>query len=137
MPDEWAAGYIGKPWRNGARGPDAFDCWGLVTDVFLRVHGVTLPLLPLDATDAARVSREIEAQCGSSLWKETLTPGPGTVVVMGQGDRFNHVGLWLPESKQVLHASERKMIVAQRLSSVRRGQINIKFFNYVPNHPHQ
>lgn len=32
---------LGKPFRWGARGPDAFDCWGLVMAVFRRA-GVDL-----------------------------------------------------------------------------------------------
>jgi cell wall-associated NlpC family hydrolase len=33
---------IGKPWRKGARGPDAFDCWGLVL-VLAERCGRTVP----------------------------------------------------------------------------------------------
>lgn len=29
---------IGKPWRLGARGPDAFDCWGLTREVLQRMR---------------------------------------------------------------------------------------------------
>jgi hypothetical protein len=35
---------IGKPWRLGARGPDAYDCWGLVREVLQRMRpGLPLP----------------------------------------------------------------------------------------------
>ena len=35
---------IGKPWRLGARGPDAYDCWGLVREVMQRMRpGLPLP----------------------------------------------------------------------------------------------
>jgi NlpC/P60 family len=33
---------IGKPYVHGARGPDAFDCWGLCAEVYRRA-GITLP----------------------------------------------------------------------------------------------
>jgi len=33
---------IGKPYARSARGPDAFDCWGLCAEVYRRA-GFTLP----------------------------------------------------------------------------------------------
>ena len=33
---------IGRPFVDGGRGPENFDCWGLATDVFRR-HGKILP----------------------------------------------------------------------------------------------
>ena len=35
---------IGKPFKLGGRGPDAFDCWGLVREVMQRMRpGLALP----------------------------------------------------------------------------------------------
>lgn len=39
----WADTYIGLPYRFGARGPNEFDCWGIVRHVLLRQFGVDLP----------------------------------------------------------------------------------------------
>jgi len=33
---------IGKPYQRGARGPDAYDCWGLCVEVYRR-GGIDLP----------------------------------------------------------------------------------------------
>lgn len=33
---------IGRPWRSGARGPEAFDCWGLVL-VLAERSGLPVP----------------------------------------------------------------------------------------------
>jgi len=33
---------IGKPYVHGARGPDAFDCWGVCVEVYRR-GGIALP----------------------------------------------------------------------------------------------
>ena len=38
----WATEYIGKPWERMARGPDTFDCWGLVYDIYKNKHGIEL-----------------------------------------------------------------------------------------------
>lgn len=45
----WAAGLIGKPWKRGAPGPDAFDCWQLVRHVQLTRFGVEMPILAIGA----------------------------------------------------------------------------------------
>jgi cell wall-associated NlpC family hydrolase len=35
---------IGKPWQRDARGPDAFDCWGLTREILQRLRpGESLP----------------------------------------------------------------------------------------------
>ena len=45
----WTAEYLGKPWRNGAAGPDAFDCYGLVRAVYRDRYGVEYEIDPLPA----------------------------------------------------------------------------------------
>ncbi|WP_423186771.1 hypothetical protein ACO1PK_00720 [Alishewanella sp. d11] len=39
---DWINAVAGKPWVDRAAGPNAFDCWGLVTDSFLRIDGISL-----------------------------------------------------------------------------------------------
>lgn len=43
---DWINQVVGKPWVDRAAGPNAFDCWGLVTDSFLQIDGVTLDVAP-------------------------------------------------------------------------------------------
>jgi hypothetical protein len=54
---------IGKPWRLGGRGPDAFDCWGVVREVLQRM----LPGLPLPdwASDTMTRERQREIMAGA------------------------------------------------------------------------
>jgi cell wall-associated NlpC family hydrolase len=40
---DWINDYVGKPYLLGARGPDAYDCWGLVMAVYRDQLGTTLP----------------------------------------------------------------------------------------------
>jgi len=54
----WAAELIGKPWRAGADGPDAFDCRGLVRHVWRTRCGMDVPpLAPEIRDDAAAIIR--------------------------------------------------------------------------------
>lgn len=41
---------IGKPYKNNARGPNAFDCWGLVLEVMRRA-GVYIPDIEVPADE--------------------------------------------------------------------------------------
>ena len=44
----WAEDLIGCPWVAGGRGPDAFDCWGLVRWCWGRHFGIEVPEIPVD-----------------------------------------------------------------------------------------
>jgi hypothetical protein len=115
----WARELIGKPWESGARGPDAFDCYGLVHWVYERVLGVSLPpLAGLEAKDVLEVARAFKAE--SSTWRQTPEPTPLCVVAMSKNTQVHHVGLWLPLDRGVvLHSMEHSCVIAQTLSSLR------------------
>lgn len=87
-----AADYVGIPWRDGATGPDAFDCWGLVTDAAAALFGLALPTL------AATIA-------GRRHWIECAAVTPGDVVALldAQGHPY-HVGLYLGAGS-VLHTT--------------------------------
>lgn len=75
--------YIGKPWREGAAGPDAFDCWGLMQTAAADLYGLALPHL------AATIA-------GRRQWVETARLCPGHVVALldNRGHPY-HVGLYV------------------------------------------
>ena len=55
---DYAARYLGRPYRHGAKGPSAFDCSGFTSYVF-KEHGITLsPSSRTQATQGVRVDRE-------------------------------------------------------------------------------
>lgn len=43
MIPSWAAKWIGLPYADKGRGPDAWDCWGLVRGVMAAEAGLVLP----------------------------------------------------------------------------------------------
>lgn len=43
MLPEWAGEYVGLPYRDRGRGPDAFDCWGLVRHVLIERADLPVP----------------------------------------------------------------------------------------------
>lgn len=95
MKAHWAVKYIGLPYANGARGPDVFDCWGLVWWVQKHEFGRILPEFPV-----LECAPEIKAQLKE--WSQVETPSDGDVVVMNGG---RHVGIYMDaDAGLVLHA---------------------------------
>jgi cell wall-associated NlpC family hydrolase len=95
------ADLIGTPFEYGGRGPQAFDCWGLVMECYRRVHGVVLPDLrsPSDpAVQAAMAATMMQQTC----W-ERVSPAPGAIVALRVGRLITHVGFALEDDK-LIHA---------------------------------
>ena len=103
-PDEFFRSAIGKPWINGADGPDAYDCWGLVRAYYRDVIGRALPVVDVDATRAVSVAHAFAGHAALGDWEQTQHPQQGGAVLMGQAKRPHHVGLWIGGG--VLHSAE-------------------------------
>ena len=84
----FAKAAIGKPYRYGAAGPNAFDCSGLVMSAFKKA-GVRLP-----RTSAA------QSQVGAPVRRDQLQPGD----LLFFYTPVSHVGIYLGQGKMV-HAS--------------------------------
>ena len=56
---------IGKPWRRDARGPDAFDCWGLTREILHRMRPGAL--LPDWAFETMTRERQREIMAGAPM----------------------------------------------------------------------
>ena len=108
FPVTWAAPYVGKPFELGARGPTAFDCWGLVRSIYNDILDIELPGYgEIDASDLRRVTRQMIAGRDAEPWKMVLEPQEFDVVVMGRyTSRFpGHVGIMIDDHR-VLHTEQ-------------------------------
>lgn len=115
----WAAKYIGKPWRPAARGPEAFDCWGLVMAVYRECLGIELPEFNIDPRDRIAAARAIDAGPMLPIWQRLEKPEHLCAVGMG-GKILSHVGVYLSdEGGMVLHAVDRCAVVADSMSAVK------------------
>lgn len=106
----WATSLMGKPWRPGATGPDAFDCWGLVRWVFEHRHCVLMPDVGMGlahghAANVAAIKRAAQA----SGWRRCDgQPLADDIVLMRSSiDGRRHVGLMVGANMRlgVLHAN--------------------------------
>ena len=86
---QYAAGLIGKPYKNGAKGPDAFDCSGFVHYVFKR-YEINVPY-----------TTEELARTGYQVSKENALAGDLVIFTI---KRSYHIGIMMNE-REFLHAS--------------------------------
>ena len=102
--DDFFRSVIGTPWANGANGPEAYDCWGLVRAYYNEVRGIYLPVVNVDATRAVAVAHAFAGNAALGDWEHLEFPVEGSALLMGQARRPHHVGLWLGGG--VLHSIE-------------------------------
>lgn len=82
---------IGVPFEYGGRGPDKFDCYGLIMELYRR-SGVALPDFK-----SPTVQAEIATlmACNNYLWERLEEPEPGAVILFRIGRFYSHVGMYL------------------------------------------
>lgn len=90
------ADLVGIPFRYGARGPEAFDCYGLIMEMAKR-SGQVLPDF-----GSAEDQGLIAAMMGTSLpqWRE-VEPQAGAIVLIRIGRHASHVAFQLDEFKMI------------------------------------
>lgn len=93
---------VGLPYRLGAAGPDAVDCWGLLRLACRRLHGVELP--DLQGHDPAQVALAARAQGWRRVDATALRTGDA--VHMRNAAGLLHVGMavHLRRRLHLLHA---------------------------------
>jgi cell wall-associated NlpC family hydrolase len=103
--------YVGLPYREGARGPDAWDCWGLVRHVLAAEFHVELPAYDYGPTALERqqLIRSLRPQ-----FRE-VEPVPGAIALCSVAGR-PHVGVCV-DGEHILHAREGTGSVLERIDS--------------------
>lgn len=91
---------IGVPFKDGGRGLDGLDCWGLTIEVFKR-YGIEIPDFKIAAEDASRIDQEINAN--REFWQPCgpgEIPVPSLVVIKFHCGPFcNHTGVYIGEGR--------------------------------------
>lgn len=88
---------VGVPFVYGGRGPDSYDCYGLVMECWRRAHGVELPdfLSPSDQGAQAAVGAIKLTQ-----WTE-VPRAAGVMVAIRVGRLVSHCGFMLDENTMI------------------------------------
>jgi len=91
----------GRPFKNGARGPDAFDCSGFVYFVF-RQHNVFLP-----------PPAESQGRAGYGVDREGIQPAD---LVLFRIDGSLHIGIII-NSGEFVHASKSRGVAIDKIDT--------------------
>lgn len=107
----WVEPYVGLPYRAGGRGPDEYDCWGLVLLVWRERFGMDLPTYEGVTWKAGRTDGlvgETITHATSTLW-DAVEPGdeqPGDALVLRMRGHPLHVAM-VVEPGLMLHCHDR------------------------------
>jgi len=99
--------FVGLPYREAGRGPDTYDCYGLVAAVLKVARGVSLPDWHTEAAGTQAASRAIsEALRGEVAEGRSVRvdkPVDFDIAIIGSALRPHHIGVVVEDG--VLHAS--------------------------------
>lgn len=73
----WVLPYIGLPYEKGARGPDAWDCWGLLLKVHAEQFDIVHPAYEGVQWGKDRESRTMTADVVNNEARDWLAVTPG------------------------------------------------------------
>jgi cell wall-associated NlpC family hydrolase len=90
---------IGKAFKDRGRGPDSYDCLGLLIEMYKR-HGITIPDYNISCFDVLGIHQQSgEAK---QLWLKLSSPVyPCAVLVKNNSVYNNHVGFYLGNGKMI------------------------------------
>lgn len=101
---------IGKPFKYGGRGPDSYDCWGVVMEM-MRRNGVSVPDYG-HATDHRTIAAMM---LGAKPQWEPCKPQPGALLLIRVKGLHCHVGFQVAEN-YFIHAMEAPGVCVERIS---------------------
>lgn len=111
---------IGLPFVRDARGPDAYDCWGLVMEAYRRWHGVEVP--DYRSKDARRetVAAAMQEAPRDGFWTPLPAPEPGSVLVLNVRSFGCHAGFALTPGRFLHVGQGRGGVGIERLGRIWR-----------------
>lgn len=121
--------YLSKPWHRGGRGPDHYDCWGLIWKIYRDEKGVVLPDFP-GVENPSDIFHLFSEEVGNvAVWTEVPHPSEFDIVCLGIQNRVSHCGLFV--NSGVLHAKgSREGVLFDSLLEIHRLYKTVRFFKY-------
>lgn len=132
--NEFLESLIGTPYKIGATGPDAFDCYGLARHVQIHLAGRKMPLLEIAPLKTRQQTELLLKHPERLLWGEVLESQAREfdLVLMGNvAGRDFHLGTVIVPStaKQVLHISQYAGVVVDDIPTLKATGFNyLRFF---------
>lgn len=129
----WWQKYIGRPFEEKGRGPNSFDCWGLVRWVYGYDHPDKIELPSYDecyksTQDREKLSSVILTE-SNIKWFPTDGPKTFDVILLRMRGFPMHVGV-VTKPFHMLHCSQGIGTVHERFDSMRWEKKVLGFFRY-------
>lgn len=118
--------YVGIPFRDGGRGFDGLDCWGLVLLAWQEERGVLMPDMG-DEYSSAFERGDVSGLFGkytAQNWNEDVTALPRReldVLVFRFGPLELHAGLWVGQG-EMLHVMQGMAAAVERYDTFKWGR---------------
>lgn len=115
---------IGKPWKLGAKGPEAFDCYYLVEHVQRDLFGRTMPTVEY-ASDLSfkgiirEINKHVAAHADTWGYVEQRDANDGAIVIMGSAVHGSHLGVWFARERAVLHVDNPEGVTFENLLTLK------------------
>lgn len=127
---------IGRPYRAGAAGPDAFDCWNLFAHTRSVLFGRPTPFSSdlLDEGDGPlAVMHAIRTSDMHRFWRPVEVPRHGDLVLLARRQTPGHIGLWIdlgPGLCGIMHCFDGPggAVAIDSIAQVRGTYPNVLFF---------
>ncbi len=128
----WAVEYIGRPWVNGAQGPDSFDCWSFFRFIQREKFGIDVPAVDIDADHLRSVLTAFSSHDELKMWNPVNLPGEGDAVLMRHSKHPSHIGLYINvDGGGVLHCVRGEGVVFSTLTSLKlTGWGRLEFYRH-------
>ena len=128
---DWAQPYFGAPFRQHGRGPDAYDCWGLVEAIY-RDIGIHLPDYRggvSDVHDFRQVGPVMDRY--RQDFAKVDRPQMRDIVLLRTGRLPAHVGLYVAPSI-MFHVEEGTSACFERFDGLAWGKRLLGFYRWTP-----
>jgi cell wall-associated NlpC family hydrolase len=116
-PPAWCAEFVGKDYADKGRGPDAFDCWGIVRHIMACRYGRDLP----DYADAYTNGKDRESvatavRAGLAIrWQKVEIPSEGDLIILRLAGHPWHCAISIG-GDWMLHAQEGAGVIAEQFT---------------------
>lgn len=123
---------LGRPWRRGAKGPDAFDCWSLVQHIQRELAGREVVTAEEPPPENLRPLAEYVANHPArTQWRRIDEPEHLCVVEMAHYENPFHVGVYLDIAGkgQVIHCAPGIGVTVDTMLTLRALGWRRFFFN--------
>lgn len=120
------ANAIGKPWQVGGRGPNEFDCWGIVWWIYAQ-GGKVLPDWSYSEKESPKGLFQIGISEAVGMGFTRLEkPEAFAIVPMGRGLFTSHVAIYF--NGLFYHCGDKTGVVGQPIEAIHSAFANLSYW---------